>query len=342
MHKWYEAPGEENDVVFASRVRLARNLADLPFPARMSASDRARVCTRVQNALAHAPEMAFQAVELETLDEVAAVSLVERQLCTAAFIAEPAGRMLFYTREENASVMVNGTDHVQLLMVSSGACLPDVLAQADNLDTVMDRTLRYAFHTKLGYLTQQIEHLGTGMLPSLELSLPALQQGGATERLFSDMAQMGYSLRGLFDSVTEPSSALYELTNRVTLGISESDAVKNLCTIAGQLIARERQARTALLQTAEAQDALSRALAVLSSARSLEFSEFLRLYARVRMGVCAGLVGGIRVEQLDTLLFTVQPATLLLRAGKPLSEAQQQERRAQFVSGALTPAFLAL
>lgn len=58
MHKWYEAPGEENDVVFASRVRLARNLADLPFPARMSASDRARVCTRVQNALAHAPEMA--------------------------------------------------------------------------------------------------------------------------------------------------------------------------------------------------------------------------------------------------------------------------------------------
>ena len=158
---------------------------------------------------------------------------------------------------------------------------------------------------------------GTGLQPSVLLFLPALQQGGAVEQLSGDVAQLGFSLRGLFDSAIDPAGACYELTNRISFGISEADAVKNLLSISGQLCTRERQARTAFLQTEEAQDAVGRALAVLASARALEFSEFLRLYASVRMGVCAGQIGGVRVEQLDSLLFAVEPATLLQRAGNP-------------------------
>lgn len=338
MNKWYESPGAGGDVVFASRVRMARNLADLPFPARMSPSDRERACERVHTSLGHAPYAPFESVWMEQFDEREAVSLVERQLCTADFIAKPAGRALFYTRSEDTSIMVNGIDHVHLQMTASGNCLPELLAKSDALDTAMDRTLRYAFHTQLGYLTEQMENLGTGLLPSLQLHLPALQQGGAMERLSGDVAQMGFSMRGLFDSATEPASAIYELANRVSLGISEQNAVENLCAISDQLIERERRARRELLQTAKAQDALAYAFASLAGARTLGFAEFLRLYTNVRMGICAGIVGGVRVEQLDALLFAVQPATLLLHAGKPLSPAQQRERRAQFVSGVLAPA----
>ena len=34
--KWYEQAGELGDIVLSSRVRLARNLTDYPFPGRMS------------------------------------------------------------------------------------------------------------------------------------------------------------------------------------------------------------------------------------------------------------------------------------------------------------------
>ena len=38
--KWYEKAGKESDVVISTRVRLARNLADMPFPNRMTPDQR--------------------------------------------------------------------------------------------------------------------------------------------------------------------------------------------------------------------------------------------------------------------------------------------------------------
>ena len=38
--KWYETSGDYGDIVISTRIRLARNLAEYPFPERMSASQR--------------------------------------------------------------------------------------------------------------------------------------------------------------------------------------------------------------------------------------------------------------------------------------------------------------
>ncbi|WOC33393.1 MULTISPECIES: ATP--guanido phosphotransferase [Caproicibacterium] len=339
-HKWYESTGPDSDVVLGSCVCMMRNLADLPFPARMSRSDKERSRLRVEKALCGVPNAAgaFLCADLEDLGETARVSFVERQLCTPEFIAKPAGRTLFYTADEHVSIMVNGADHVRLQLVLPGCQPGSALSAADTLDTMLDRVLRYAFHGDIGYLTQSLTDLGTGMVPALLLHLPALQQGGAVERLSSDVAQLGFSLRGVFDGAVETAGAVFELANRITLGISEKNAVENLQSIGSQLIERERRARTELLATVEAQDAVSRGLAVMVGARMLEFGEFLHLYANVRMGLCAGLVHGLRPEQMDTLLFAVQPATMVLRAGKALDPQQRQTRRAQLVSGALSAA----
>ena len=36
MAKWYISQGNNSDVVISSRIRLARNLEDAPFPTRMN------------------------------------------------------------------------------------------------------------------------------------------------------------------------------------------------------------------------------------------------------------------------------------------------------------------
>ncbi|MCH4240096.1 MAG: ATP--guanido phosphotransferase [Oscillospiraceae bacterium] len=339
-HKWYETKGPENDVILGARVCMIRNMTDLPFPARMSHPDMERSRTRVEEALRRlSPAISddFFCADLEQCEESTAVSFVERQLCTPDFIANPTGRSLFYTADESISIMVNGSDHLRLQLVEPGCQLDTALNAADNLDTMLDRSLRFAFHKDIGYLTQSLTDLGTGMVPTLQIHLPALQQGGAVERLSSDAAQLGFSLRGIFDGAVEPAGAVYELTNRITLGISEKNAVENLKSIGAQFAERERRARTELLGTIEAQDAVSRSLALLESARMLEFSEFLKLYANVRMGLCSGFITGLSPEQLDGLLYAVQPATMALRAGKPLTPQQRQTRRAQLVSSVLAP-----
>ena len=49
--KWYEKAGKESDVVISTRVRLARNLADMPFPNRMTPDQKAAVERRVRDAI---------------------------------------------------------------------------------------------------------------------------------------------------------------------------------------------------------------------------------------------------------------------------------------------------
>ena len=62
--------------------------------------------------------------------------------------------------------------------IASGSALPDVLNRVNTLDTVLDRTLRFAFHTQLGYLTQRLDALGTGLQPSVLLFLPPCSRAG--------------------------------------------------------------------------------------------------------------------------------------------------------------------
>lgn len=35
MSKWYIGAGEQNDIVISTRIRLARNIEDYPFPASL-------------------------------------------------------------------------------------------------------------------------------------------------------------------------------------------------------------------------------------------------------------------------------------------------------------------
>ena len=50
MAKWYLGEGEQSDVVISTRIRLARNLADYPFPARLDTKTRVAVNELVRDA----------------------------------------------------------------------------------------------------------------------------------------------------------------------------------------------------------------------------------------------------------------------------------------------------
>ena len=76
--KWYEKAGKESDVVISTRVRLARNLADMPFPNRMTPDQKAAVERRVRDAILSgnsAIASDFDFVQMDDLSNEQAVSL---------------------------------------------------------------------------------------------------------------------------------------------------------------------------------------------------------------------------------------------------------------------------
>ena len=93
--KWYEKAGNCGDVVISTRVRLARNLKQYPFPARASASQREAVERQVKDALLSGNSILskeFRFVPLENTTQEEAVSLVERHIVSLSLLRTAGAR----------------------------------------------------------------------------------------------------------------------------------------------------------------------------------------------------------------------------------------------------------
>ena len=175
------------------------------------------------------------------------------------------------------------------------------------------------------------------MRASVLLHLPALHESGSIGRIAAGLAKLGLVLEEEpFDpSNEEEQTSRYLLSNRLTLGLNEEEALRNLKSIAQQLLVQERTARLSLAEKLEMQDAVSRALGVLQSAKMLGEQELPDLLYRVRLGIAAGLISGVGVEKIDALLMELQPATLTLACGRRLSQSQRDGLRAEVVQRVL-------
>ncbi|WP_283607760.1 protein arginine kinase [Faecalispora anaeroviscerum] len=333
MKKWYEKSGQEADVVISTRVRLARNLSKYPFPVKMSAEQREKVEEAVRDAVMRGNSSissSFRFISLDDISQNEAVSLVERHLVSPEFISAPNGRGLLLTQDETISIMINEEDHLRIQVMREGLDLEGAYEMVDRVDALLNESLHFAFDEELGYLTQCPTNLGTGMRASLMLHLPALQESGAMRRVASSLSKLGLVIRGIYGEGSEPVGAIYQLSNQVTLGLSEQAAVANLKSIAGQLIAQERTARAELVKTVEAQDQIFRSIGILKSARVLNSDEFMRLISYVRMGVATGLLTGISYDTISSLIVQIQPATMMLT--KKMTTAERDALRASIVS----------
>lgn len=164
--KWYEKAGAEGDVVISTRVRLARNLAQVPFPNRMTPDQKADVERRVRDALLNSNSAIaadFTFLAMDDLSNEQAVSLVERHIVSPEFIANSKGRGILISKDESISIMVNEEDHVRIQILHEGLALTETAETADRIDTLLNESLRFAFDPELGYLTQCPTNLGTGM-----------------------------------------------------------------------------------------------------------------------------------------------------------------------------------
>jgi protein arginine kinase len=336
--KWYEKAGNCGDVVISTRVRLARNLKQYPFPARATDKQREAVEQKVKDALLSGNSILskeFRFLPLESASEEEAVSLVERHIVSPEFIANAKGRGFLISKDERISIMVNEEDHVRIQVLHEGLALSEAAEMADRIDTLLNESLRFAFDSELGYLTQCPTNLGTGMRASVMLHLPALTENGAMSRISTNLSKLGLVIRGTYGEGSNVIGAMYQLSNQITLGLSEKEAVENLQNITMQLISEERKTRASLSKNINVQDKVGRSAGVLKNARLLSCDEYMKLISNVRFGIAEKLLSGITLEDIHTLTVAVQPATMAAAHGSNLSAGQRDILRADEVRKAL-------
>jgi protein arginine kinase len=330
MSKWYIEKGAEGDVVLSTRIRLARNLKDYLFPTKLDLKGRQQVNSLVKDALLESGSGSFGYLEMKDLTRTQAVSLVERHLISPEFASSFEGRALMLTEDESVSIMLCEEDHIRLQVMKAGLALQEAYKIADEIDTELDQKLNYAFDERIGYLTQCPTNLGTAMRASVMLHLPALTRSGNMNRLAATVAKLGLTIRGAYGEGSAPKGDIYQLSNQITLGITEAAALENLQSITSQLVKQEREAAKILLQKEENADRVWRALGVLQTARLLSGDEFMELISLVRLGAANGLLP-FELEKINELIVNMQPATINSMEGKTLKAPQRDALRAQKV-----------
>lgn len=334
--KWYENKGEHSDVVLSTRVRLARNLKDYPFPARLSTAEKEKVNEAMRDIFLSAEcGKNLSYTEMKTLSTFEAVSLAEKHLISPEFASDPRGRALLLSEDEDVSIMLCEEDHARIQVILPGLALKEGYEKASEYDRVLEEKAAVAFDKNLGYLTQCPTNLGTGMRASVMLHLPALAENRVISRLAATVAKLGLTLRSVYGNTSRSVGALFQLSNQVTLGISEEAAVQNLNAIALQIAEQETQARQALLKDDAFIDRIWRAYGILTSAHMISCDEFCDLLSLVRLGAAQGIVD-LSLENLSRLLIEMQPATINVTQGESLSQRERDVIRAKSVKETLS------
>lgn len=311
--RWLEGRAQDADIVISSRIRLARNLNDFPFPVAANRSDLAQIVDKVYRA-AHSVRILPKAVflDMEELNELDRKFLVERRLISPLFAESHHPGMVVVGEDELLSIMVNEEDHLRIQSIQPGFGVRESWRLISQLDDELSENLEYAFSDQYGYLTSCPTNTGSGLRVSIFVHLPALAMSGRAEQVVHELAPSEIAIRGFYGEGTEVIGNIFQISNQPTLGRPETEIISRLEAIGQRLLELERQTREQLQhgQKLILEDQVFRALGILQNARVLSSVEFLTLLSTLRLGLELEMIGGLDRHHLNQLMITTQPAHL--------------------------------
>lgn len=338
--EWLRGSGPESDIVISSRVRLARNLADFPFILRCTPQDREAVEEAVHAAINGADDLkGLTYIDVSTLDEIDRQFLVERQLISREHAESDGARSVAFDLKEMCSLMINEEDHVRIQVMHSGLDLENVWRQISKVDDLIEKSVTFAFHEELGYLTACPTNVGTGMRVSVMLHLPALVITRQIDKVFRSLQKMSLAVRGLYGEGSQAMGDFYQISNQITLGRSEEELISQVGDVVPAIIEYERKARDFLIKESERDlhDRVSRAFGLLCTARTISSEETMHLLSSVRMGINLGLIDELEIPTINKLFIHTQPAHLQKIRGSELDTSDRNIERANYLQRHLGP-----
>jgi protein arginine kinase len=332
--EWLKGAGSSSHIVMSTRIRLARNLAKVPFPNRAEKKDLVNVVEDVGKAVDASncfKNSAF--LKMNDLDSIDKQFLVERHLMSHEHATSGDGKALIVSQEEVLSVMVNEEDHLRIQVMQSGLNLLESWKIINKLDDDFSKKLNYAYLGTWGYLTACPTNTGTAMRGSVMLHLPALVMTKQIGKVLAAIAKLSFASRGFYGEGTQARGNIYQISNQVSLGHSEEDILQNINGLICQVIEQEEQARQALLvqNRSMLEDKIFRSLGVLKSAHIISSQETIELLSMVRLGVDLDILNQVNRANINELFITIQPAHLQKIEGKKLTPAQRDTRRAALI-----------
>ena len=332
MMNWYYQSGKYSDVVLNTKIKIARNIAEMPFLQKCSGEQIKNVLNQVEQATTPF-NYNLKFFKLKYMDEITRASLVEKNILSNKFINKNIdNKAILINDDENICIMINDVEHLKIEVLACGLELENALNLGMEIEEKLDKELKFAYSQKFGYLTSSPTSLGTGLRASVVVHLPALSKTQNITRIAEAVNNFGMSIKSVYSEGGKLKGNVYQISNKQTLGICEQDIIKNLKAIVDRIIEQERLARKVLAKNqVELEDRLYRSFGILTNARKISNEEMIKLMSDVRLGVDLGIikeVTDLKVNQLDILS---KSANLQKYFGENLDVFDREIKRAELV-----------
>lgn len=336
MTKWIDGEGPQNDIIISSRIRLARNLEELPFPVALTAEKSKEAIKIISASILKGNTILKNDFNLTLMSEISNSDkqvLMEKHLISPALIERPNKSAVMINTDQSVSIMINEEDHIRIQCLFPGFQLNEAWDLANKIDDIIEENVEYAFDENIGYLTSCTTNVGTGIRASVMIHLPALTMTGYMNRILQAVNQIGFTVRGLYGEGSESEGNIFQISNQVTLGRSEEEIIQTLIELTKQITSKENDARATLMANnkLKLEDKICRSYGILSNARIMSSKEALKLISDVRLGIDLGIIENIDVKTINILMVDIQAGILQKIRGKSLSTNERDIERASLI-----------
>ncbi|MFC3419205.1 hypothetical protein ACFOLA_06895 [Salinicoccus hispanicus] len=321
---------EELPVEMSTRVRLARNISNLPFPHMMNDDAQLKpVLDRLDDTLT-----GYRRIQMDTLQFEDKALMVEKHLISPLFTKR--GLLSYINEEESISIMVNEEDHLRIQTMGVGMSLMSLYNKANEIDDEIESEVGYAFDDQYGYLTACPTNIGTGLRASVMLHLPAMTFGSRIQTLAANLSRFGFTLRGIYGEGSIPLGHIYQLSNQLTLGQTEEEIISNLDELKERIVEEEIEMRSQFKSEhlIEVKDSVYRSYGILKHAFKLPLKEAAKCLSDIKLGIDLELIEH-EDFQFQKWIQLIQPAFIKMRLNEQNKEIASLERAVEEERAAL-------
>jgi len=245
-------PDPEGAFIVSTRIRVGRNVADMPLGTAISKAQRDEVEARVVSGLETlGGDLAGEYYPLLGMSAKTQASLIEdhflfkegdRFLESAGLNRDwPSGRGIYHNHDKTFLVWVNEEDQLRIISMQSGGDIGEVFGRLVRGIKGIGHKVAFAYSEHLGYITSCPTNLGTAMRASVHIALPKLAKERSRFETICDAHHL--QIRGIHGEHSQSEGGIYDISNRRRLGVTEVEAVRDMYEGVVELIATEKSLR---------------------------------------------------------------------------------------------------
>ena len=243
-------PDPEGEFILSTRIRVGRNVDNLPLGPAITKEQRDEVESSVVEGLKTLEgELAGEYYPLLGMSKEIQDALIkdhflfkegDRFLDAAGLNGDwPEGRGIYHNNDKTFLVWVNEEDQLRIISMQQGGDIKEVFTRLVNAIKSIETKVPFSYSDHLGYITSCPTNLGTAMRASVHIALPKLAKDMEAFKAITDKYHL--QIRGIHGEHSESEGGVYDISNRRRLGITEVEAVQDMYDGVVALIAAEKK-----------------------------------------------------------------------------------------------------